>query len=83
VFDVMVASPRHRFQVLTKRSTRLATLAPHLPWPENVWMGVSVENEDYLGRIDDLRTVPAHVRFLSVEPLLDRSDSFLFVTFTG
>jgi protein gp37 len=70
VFDVMVASPRHRFQVLTKRSARLASLAPRLPWPENVWMGVSIENEGYVGRVDDLRAVPAHVRFLSVEPLL-------------
>ena len=70
VFDVMAAEPRHRFQILTKRSGRLATLAPRLPWPPNIWMGVSVENEDYTFRIHDLTTVPAHVRFLSVEPLL-------------
>jgi protein gp37 len=70
VFDVMAAEPRHRFQILTKRSGRLATLAPRLPWPPDIWMGVSVENEDYTLRIHDLTTVPAHVRFLSVEPLL-------------
>jgi protein gp37 len=70
VFEVMAAEPRHRFQILTKRSGRLAALAPRLPWPENIWMGVSVENDDYTFRIHDLRKVPASVRFLSVEPLL-------------
>lgn len=70
VFEVMAAEPRHRFQILTKRSGRLAALASRLPWPENIWMGVSVENDDYTFRIHDLRTVPASVRFLSVEPLL-------------
>jgi len=70
VFEVMATEPRHRFQILTKRSGRLAALAPRLPWPENIWMGVSVENDDYTFRIHDLRTVPASVRFLSVEPLL-------------
>ena len=70
VFEVMAAEPRHRFQVLTKRSGRLAALAPRLPWPANIWMGVSVENDDYTFRIHDLRRVPASVRFLSVEPLL-------------
>ncbi len=61
VFGVMAAEPRHRFQILTKRSERLARLAPRLPWPPNVWMGVSVENEDYTFRVHDLTTVPAHV----------------------
>ena len=70
VFDVMVAAPQHTFQVLTKRSRRLARLADSLPWPDNVWMGVSVESADTLYRIDDLREVPAAVRFLSCEPLL-------------
>ena len=70
VFEVMERAHWHRFQVLTKRSQRLADLAPLLPWPENVWMGVTVENADYVGRIDDLRSVPAAVRFLSLEPLL-------------
>ena len=70
VFDVMVRATWQRFQVLTKRSARLVTLAGELPWPDNVWMGVSVENEDYLWRMDDLRRVPAAVRFVSMEPLL-------------
>jgi protein gp37 len=70
VFDVMRQADRHVFQILTKRSGRLAELAPLLPWPVNVWMGVTVENCDYLHRVDDLRRVPAAVRFLSLEPLL-------------
>ena len=70
VFDVMRRAHWHRFQVLTKRSERLAELDPYLEWPPNVWMGVSVENADYLGRIDDLRQSRACVRFLSLEPLL-------------
>ena len=70
VFGVMEAASHHRFQVLTKRSERLAELAPSLPWPSNVWMGVSVENQRFTCRIDDLRDVPATVRFLSCEPLL-------------
>ena len=70
VFEVMESANRHRFQVLTKRSERLAELAPSLPWPSNVWMGVSVENQRFTGRVDDLRRVPAAVRFLSCEPLL-------------
>jgi protein gp37 len=70
VFDVMADTPRHTYQVLTKRSKRLARLAPRLPWPPNVWMGVSVENQRYVFRADHLREVPAAIRFLSVEPLL-------------
>ena len=70
VFGVMEQGDWHRFQVLTKRSARLAKLAPVLPWPDNVWMGVTVESCDYVNRIDDLRNVPAAVRFLSLEPLL-------------
>jgi protein gp37 len=70
VFDVMVRAGRHVFQVLTKRSERLPDIAPRLPWPPNVWQGVSVENADYVARIQHLRAVPAAVRFLSVEPLL-------------
>lgn len=72
VFDVMKRASWHRFQVLTKRSERLASLAAQLDWPSNVWMGVSVERNDYTYRIDDLRRVPAAVRFLSLEPLLGR-----------
>ena len=70
VFAVMAATPRHTYQLLTKRSTRLRRLAEHLQWPSNVWVGVSVENLDVLHRVDDLRQVPAAVRFLSCEPLL-------------
>ncbi|MBN6035534.1 DUF5131 family protein [Amycolatopsis sp. 195334CR] len=70
VFDVMAGTPQHTYQVLTKRSARLRKLADKLEWPPNVWMGVSVETEDQLGRVDDLRAVPAAVRFLSCEPLL-------------
>lgn len=70
VFAVMADTPRHTYQVLTKRSRRLARLAPRLPWPDNVWMGVSVESADQLSRVADLESVPAAVRFLSCEPLL-------------
>jgi len=74
VFDAMVAAPQHQYQVLTKRPERAALLADELPWPDQVWMGTSVENQDYVGRIDELRKVPAHVRFLSCEPLLGPLD---------
>ncbi len=70
VFGVMEQADHHVFQVLTKRSKRLAKIANRLPWPENVWMGVSVENADYTARIDQLRETPAAVKFLSLEPLL-------------
>jgi protein gp37 len=70
VFETMRAAHWHTFQVLTKRSDRLRELAADLPWPDNVWMGVSVESEKYVPRIADLVQVPARVRFLSVEPLL-------------
>jgi protein gp37 len=70
VFDVMAAASQHTFQVLTKRHDRLAQIAPSLPWPENVWMGVSIENRRFVHRADRLREVPAAVRFISAEPLL-------------
>jgi protein gp37 len=70
VFAVMAATPQHTYQVLTKRSRRLRRLAPSIEWPANVWMGVSVENTDVLYRVDDLRAVPAAMRFLSCEPLI-------------
>jgi protein gp37 len=70
VFAVMQQAGQHSFQVLTKRADRLRELAPHLPWPRNVWMGVSVESAEYTDRVRDLARVPAAVRFLSVEPLL-------------
>jgi protein gp37 len=70
VFNVMQKAHWHRFQVLTKRGRRLEELAPRLPWPENVWMGVTVENADYISRVDCLRRTPAAIKFLSLEPLL-------------
>ena len=70
VFDVMEQAPQHRFQVLTKRPERLAELDDALTWPSNVWMGVSVESQAYLPRIDLLRQTGAAVKFLSLEPLL-------------
>jgi len=70
VFDVMRRASWHRFQVLTKRSERLAEISQSLPWAANIWMGVSVENADYAFRIDHLRQTGAHIKFLSLEPLL-------------
>jgi protein gp37 len=60
----------HRFQVLTKRSDRLAELDPKLEWAPNIWMGVSVESNEYRSRIDELRASRAMLKFLSLEPLL-------------
>jgi protein gp37 len=74
VFDVMAETPQHQYQVLTKRSKRLAQLAARLEWPDNVWMGVSVESAQYTFRIEHLTQVPAAVRFLSCEPLLGPLD---------
>jgi len=71
VFGVMKACRQHRFQVLTKRSLRLKQLAHVLPWPENVWMGVTVEDARNVGRIADLVATGARVKFLSIEPLID------------
>lgn len=70
VFDTMRRASWHRFQVLTKRAARLREIGGRLVWPPNVWMGVSVESAAYVGRIDELRTAPAAIRFLSLEPLL-------------
>jgi len=70
VFDVMQRASQHCFQILTKRSGRLAQLSPQLPWPDNIWMGVTVENDDYACRIDDLRRAGAAVKFISFEPLV-------------
>ncbi|MEV4762549.1 phage Gp37/Gp68 family protein [Micromonospora chokoriensis] len=70
VLKVCAETPQHTYQILTKRSLRLARLAPELDWPSNVWMGVSVENSKYSFRVDHLRRVPAAVRFISAEPLL-------------
>ena len=70
IFDVMKRSDWHHFQVLTKRAERLEELSLEIDWPKNVWMGVSVENQDYISRIDHLRKTNAKVKFLSLEPLL-------------
>lgn len=70
VFEIMADCDRHVFQILTKRHERLVELAAELPWPDNVWVGVSVENQTFTHRVDYLRRVPAAVRFLSCEPLI-------------
>jgi protein gp37 len=74
VFEVMNKTP-HIYQVLTKRSERLAEIAHLLNWTENIWMGVSVESEDVTGRILDLLKTPAKVKFLSIEPMVDEVKS--------
>ncbi|MDB9453478.1 DUF5131 family protein, partial [Dolichospermum circinale] len=70
VFKVIQDTPHHTYQILTKRPEILVELAPHLEFHKNIWLGVSVENQSYVSRIDLLRQVPADVRFLSCEPLL-------------
>jgi len=70
VFDIMRRAWWHQFQVLTKRARRLLELNGDVDWPVNVWMGVSVENEDYIFRIDHLKQTDARIKFLSLEPLL-------------
>ena len=70
VFAVMQRADWHQYQVLTKRSERLLELNPRIEWVSQIWMGVSVENADYVHRIDHLRATTAHVKFLSLEPLL-------------
>jgi protein gp37 len=70
VFATMAECSQHTFQILTKRSERLRSVAAQIDWPPNVWMGVSVEDSRVLSRVDDLRKVPAAIRFLSCEPLI-------------
>ncbi len=70
VFEVMNDTPRHIYQVLTKRADRLENLSHHFTWSDNIWMGVSVENNDFVQRINHLRKTPAKIKFLSLEPLL-------------
>ena len=70
VFDIMRQATWHTFQILTKRSERLIELDNQINWPQNVWMGVSVENNNYTFRIDHLRQTHAKTKFLSLEPLL-------------
>lgn len=74
VFSTIRQCPHHTFQILTKRSARLLELSDRIDWPHNVWMGVSVESSDVLHRVEDLRRVPAAVRFLSCEPLIGPLD---------
>ncbi len=75
VFDTMQRAHWHQFQVLTKRSERVLELDSRIEWPENLWMGVSVESARYTFRIDHLRQTRAHIRFLSLEPLLGPLDN--------
>lgn len=70
LFDVMEKANQHTFQILTKRSERLLELNTSIRWPKNVWMGVTVEHNHYIKRIDQLRETDAQVKFLSLEPLL-------------
>ena len=70
VFNAMNKTRQHRYQILTKRSERLKRLAPFLPWVEQIWMGVTVEEDKYIHRVDDLREIPASIKFVSLEPLL-------------
>jgi len=70
IFQTMVKADWHIFQILTKRSARLARLGPQLPWAPHIWAGVSVETDHYCWRVNHLRQVPASVRFISAEPLL-------------
>lgn len=74
VFKVMEKAHWHCFQVLTKRSERLIELSREIQWPDNVWMGVSVENNNYTHRIEHLKQVPAKTKFISFEPLLGPID---------
>jgi len=70
VLVVIADTPHHTYQLLTKRARRLRRLAGDLEWPPNLWVGVSVEHAQALDRVEDLRQVPAAVRFLSCEPML-------------
>jgi len=70
IFDVMCRARWHCFQILTKRSKRMLELSPQLPWMPNIWMGVTVEEQNYTYRIDHLQRTGANVKFLSLEPLL-------------
>jgi protein gp37 len=74
VFEVMASTPRHTYQILTKRAERLAELDRHLHWTKNVWMGVSVESQQYWDRVAYLRKTNAYTKVLSLEPLLGPLD---------
>ena len=68
LFDVMADCPQHIFQILTKRHQRLARVAPQPEWAPNIWMGLSIENQDYVRRVDYLRQVPAAVASSALSP---------------
>ena len=70
VFQTMNQCPQHQFQILTKRAERLEQISSQLQWTDNIWMGVSVENENYKSRIKNLIKTKAKIKFLSLEPLL-------------
>jgi protein gp37 len=80
VFAVMNANPQHIFQVLTKRANRLEEVAPQVKWTDNIWLGVTVENDNNKTRIDELRIIPAKIKFISFEPLLGEMGN---IDFTG
>lgn len=77
VFSTMAKASHHVFQVLTKRSSRMLELSPYLPWPENIWLGVTVESGKYLYRVDNLKKTPARVKFLSIEPMIGPVDGLV------
>ncbi len=70
IFSIMQRAKQHQYQVLTKRAERLSAFSCELPWQKNIWMGVTVESDEYKYRIDYLRDISAHIKFLSLEPLL-------------
>ena len=72
VFEVMNLTPQHTYQVLTKRAERLLEISDQLNWTENIWMGVSIENQDYAYRADFLSKTSATTKFLSIEPLIGK-----------
>ncbi|MEO1815292.1 MAG: phage Gp37/Gp68 family protein [Acetobacterium sp.] len=72
VFNTMNLANQHVFQILTKRSDILLKYAPHLNWSNNIWMGVTIESDKYKYRIDDLAQIPAKIKFISFEPLIER-----------
>lgn len=78
IFDIMNKADWHRFQVLTKRADRMAKIANKLKWSDNIWAGVTVENNEYKYRIDQLLTIPAKVKFISFEPLIGQIDQPIF-----
>lgn len=70
IFNTMNECEQHIFQILTKRSERLSEISEQLIWTDNIWMGVTIENENVIHRLTELKKVPAVVKFLSCEPLL-------------